>query len=246
MQLIDEEDDAALGASDLLKDGLQTLLEFAAVFCARDQRTHVQREDGLILQGLRHVAADNPLRQPLCNGGLADARLADQDGIVLRLAGENADDVADLLVTADDGVGFLFPCLFDKVGAVFFQRLIGVLGVVRGHAAAAADALQHLQALLLCDTVVAQQGRDGAVRLVQHGEEQMLHGNIVVAHGFRGLLRGSEQLLHAAGEIELIRRAARTAHARQLIHCGLRGGFQTFHRHACALEKLRHEAAVLL
>lgn len=42
VQLIDEQDDASLGLFDLVQDGLQPLLKFAAVFCARDQRAHVE------------------------------------------------------------------------------------------------------------------------------------------------------------------------------------------------------------
>ena len=42
MQLIDEQDDLALGLFDLGEDGLQPLLKFAAVLGARDQRAHVE------------------------------------------------------------------------------------------------------------------------------------------------------------------------------------------------------------
>ena len=43
VQLVDEQDDLALGVDDLLEDGLQPLLELAAVLRAGDQRAHVER-----------------------------------------------------------------------------------------------------------------------------------------------------------------------------------------------------------
>ena len=86
VQLVDEQDDPALGLLDLLEDGLEALLELAAVLGPGDQRAQVQGDDLLVLEGLRHVAADDALGQALDDGGLADARLADEDGVVLRAA----------------------------------------------------------------------------------------------------------------------------------------------------------------
>ena len=84
--------------------GLQALLELAAILGAGDQRAHVERQQLLVLEALGHVALDDALRQAFGDGGLADAGLADQDGIVLGAAGEHLDGAADLLVAADDGI----------------------------------------------------------------------------------------------------------------------------------------------
>ena len=104
VQLVDEEDDLALGVGDLLEHGLEPLFELAAVLRARDQRAHVEADDALVLQALGHVAADDALRQAFDDGGLADAGLADEHRVVLRAAREHLDDAADLLVAADDRV----------------------------------------------------------------------------------------------------------------------------------------------
>ena len=42
VQLIDEEDDAALALADFLEHGFEPFLKFAAVLGARDQRAHVE------------------------------------------------------------------------------------------------------------------------------------------------------------------------------------------------------------
>ena len=104
MELIDEEDDRALGFLDLLQDRLQPVLELAAVLRPRDHRAQVERHDALVLQSLRDVSHVDAPRQPLDDRGLPDAGLADQDGVVLRAARKDLDDAPDLLVSPDDGI----------------------------------------------------------------------------------------------------------------------------------------------
>ena len=218
VQLIDEQDNAALGVLHFVQDGLQALFKFAAVLCARDERAHVQREDRLVLQGLRHVAADDPLRQPFGDGRLADTRLTDEHGVVLRLARQDADDVSDLSIPADHRVQLLAAGPLHQIGAVFLQRLIGVLRAVRRHAAAAADGLQGLQAVLLADAIVRKQRRDGLVGRVEHGKEQVLHGDILVLHRLGCLLGGVQGPVHILGHIDLVRLPAAAGHLGQLLH----------------------------
>ena len=104
VDLVDEEDDLPLRLLDLLEDGLQPLLELAPVRRAGHEGRHVEREDHAVAQPLRDVAAHDALREALDDGRLADARLADEDGVVLRLARQDAHDVANLRVAADHGI----------------------------------------------------------------------------------------------------------------------------------------------
>ena len=162
MQLIDEQDDFALGLLNLVQNGLQTFLKFAPVFRAGNQGAHVQRENGLILQGFRHVLLDNPLSKALSDGGFAHAGLTDQHGVILGLSGQNADDVPDFLVTADDRVHFLLPGTLHQICSVLFQRVIGALRVVGGNPLVAPDGLQGLKHALLRNAVGVKQGLDPA------------------------------------------------------------------------------------
>ena len=73
----------AVAVLDLVDDLLQALLELAAVHRAGHQRAHVRAQHALVDSGLGHVAGDDALRQPLDDGRLADARLADQRRVVL-------------------------------------------------------------------------------------------------------------------------------------------------------------------
>ena len=104
VQLVDEQDDLAFLLGEVVEHGLQALFEFAAELGARDQRAHVEREDALALQALGHFAVDDALREAFDDGGLADARLADEHRVVLRAALQHLDRAADLIVAADDRI----------------------------------------------------------------------------------------------------------------------------------------------
>ena len=86
--LIDEQDYPAFGFFHLVEDSLEPFLELASVLGARYQGAHVKGKDGLVFEALRHIAVQYPLGQPLYDGGLADARLADEHRVVLGPAGK--------------------------------------------------------------------------------------------------------------------------------------------------------------
>ncbi len=101
-----EEDYASFGLLDLLQDRFQALLELTPVHGASHERGHVEREHGMILNPVRHVAAHDTLRETLHDSRLAHAGLTYQDRVVLRLARQYANDVTDLGVPSDNGVQF--------------------------------------------------------------------------------------------------------------------------------------------
>ena len=132
-------------ALHLVEHGLEPLLELAAVLGAGHQRAHVEGEDRLVPQALGHVAADDALGEALDDRGLADAGVADEHRVVLRLAGQDLDDAADLAVPADDRVELAGPGVGDQVAAVLLQRLVGDLRHGRGDPLVAADRGERLQ-----------------------------------------------------------------------------------------------------
>jgi hypothetical protein len=129
VQLVDEEDDAPVALLDLLEHGLEALLKLAAVLGARDERAHVEGEEALVLEASGTSPRTMRCGQALGDGGLAHARLADEHRVVLGLAGEDADDVADLLVAADDRVELLLRAELDEVLAVFLEHVVGASGL---------------------------------------------------------------------------------------------------------------------
>ena len=129
VELVDEQDDLALGVLDLLEHGLEPFLELAAELGPGDERAEIERDDALVLERLGHVAADDPLGEALGDGRLADARLADQDRVVLRPAGQDLDDAADLVVAPDDRIQLAGPRLGGEVAAVLLERGVRTFGV---------------------------------------------------------------------------------------------------------------------
>ncbi len=145
VQLVDEEDDLALGGGDLRQHRLEALLELAAVLGAGDQRADVERPDPLALQSLGHVSRDDPLGETLGDRGLADAGLADQHGVVLRAPREHLDDPADLLVAPDHGVELPGLGSCGEVAPVLLERLVAALGVLGCDPLPSAHVLQRAE-----------------------------------------------------------------------------------------------------
>ena len=77
-------------------DPLEPLLELAAELGAGDEPAHVEGVDARVLQHLRHPLLVDGEREPLDDGRLADARVADQHRVVLPAAAEDLDHPLDL------------------------------------------------------------------------------------------------------------------------------------------------------
>ena len=122
MDLVDEED-GAFGRLQLLHHRLQALLEVAAIARAGQQRAHVEREDGGVLQHVRHVLVDDAARQALGDRGLADARIADIERVVLGAAAQHLDGAVDLLLAPDQRVDAAVLGLLVEVDAVGLERI---------------------------------------------------------------------------------------------------------------------------
>src|SRR4029077_2375193 len=151
VQLVDEEDDLAVGGFDLLEDGLEAVLKLASELGSCDKCAEVEPDDAFALQALRHVTLRDPLREPLCDGGLADAWLADENGVVLRPSRKDLNDTADLLVTADDRVELAFPGELGQVTSVLLEGLVLGLRVLVRDALVAAHLAQSLEERVVRD-----------------------------------------------------------------------------------------------
>src|SRR5207248_1470975 len=71
-----------------------------------------------LLEDVRDLALDDPLGEALGDGGLADARVAHEQRVVLLPAAENLDGAADLLLAADQRVDAALLGLLIEVDAV--------------------------------------------------------------------------------------------------------------------------------
>ena len=183
VQLVDEGDDLALGVGDLLEHRLQALLELAAVLGPGHHGAQVERDHALALEALGHVALDDPVGQPLDDGRLADAGLADQDRVVLGPARQHLNHPADLLVAPDDRVELALAGRLGEVAPVLGQGLVGLLGVRRRHAVVPPHGAQR-----------GQQRVPGDADLVGQRQHEMLHRDVVVAQVAPVLVRRLQDL----------------------------------------------------
>ncbi|CAM5676624.1 hypothetical protein SGRIM119S_02326 [Streptomyces griseorubiginosus] len=247
VEFVDEEQDAALGGLHLGQHGLEAFLELAAVLGAGDQGAHVEGEHRPVAQSFGDVAADDALGQPLDDGGLADAGIADEDGVVLGLAAEDLGDAADLRVTADDRVQPSGPGLEDEIAAVLLQCLIGHFGVGGGDALVAADLGERAQERVPGHAVLLEQASGGGRRaLLGQGEQEVLHGHVLVLEAFGLPLGGVEQAGQALGDEDLAGGRAGTGDFRAAGEVPLHGRAQLLRPGAGLLQQAGDQTVLLI
>jgi len=138
--------------------------------------------------------------RPFHDGGLADAGLADQDGVVLGATRQYLDDPSYFLVAPDHRIELPLRGERGEVAAELLERLIRRLGILAGDALVAADAAQRLHQLLATEPDLLEGAADGT-RLVEHGEQQVLDADVLVLQ-LRGFVLGfAEQLGEALGGV---------------------------------------------
>ncbi len=213
VQLVDEEDDVAPGA-DLLEHLLQALLEVTAVAGPGDQRPEVQGVELLALDRLGNVVGDDLLGQPLDDGRLADAGLADEHRVVLGAARQHLHDPLDLALPADDRVELAFSGQLGEVAPELVEHGRAARGLGRrGGAGARSRAFlgparrvagEQLDDLLADPGQVGAQADEDlgghALALSHQAEQHVLGADVVVAQ-LQGLAqRQLEDLLGPGGE----------------------------------------------
>ena len=123
MHLVDDQDDVALLA-DLLDEALHAAFKLAPELGARHESGQVQQIDLLVLQLIGDAAHGDSLGQTLGNGGLANAGLADEAGIVLLAAVQDLDHTLQLLLPAHHGIQLPLGGPLGQVDAVIVQELV--------------------------------------------------------------------------------------------------------------------------
>ena len=139
MRFVDEQDDRAGRALNLVDDLTQTTFELAFHAGAGRKQADVQRPQAHVLELRRHVARGDALREALDDGGFSDAGFAGQDGIVLPPSHQDLNELPNLFVAADDRIDFAATRSLGQVDGVASERfLFAELGRRRRAAAVAA------------------------------------------------------------------------------------------------------------
>ena len=183
---------------------LQPFFELAAELGPCDERSHVEPEQGALTQPLRDVPADDPLRQALDDRRLADARVADQDRVVLGLAREDLDHAADLGVASDHRVEAAGARLDHEIASVLLQGLVGRLGCRARDPLAATDLGQRLEEAIPREPRLAE----GAIGLcVEHCQHDVLNRDVLILQALGLLLGRVQDEVERAREVDLGGRA---------------------------------------
>ncbi len=211
VEFVNEQD--GLGGLEFVDDALQAFLELAAVHRPGHQRTHIQFQDAFVQQRRGDIAVGDALGQPFDDGGLADARFADQGRVVLGAARQDLDDALDLGLAPDDRVQLAFFGQGGQVGCqLVHQRGLGFLLAARfgclrdGRSLRSGAFLQHTAGL-------AAHLFGGHPQFLEHfhrcafradqPKQQMFGANVMMAH-LAGFFDGIFQhQLRIGGEFDL-------------------------------------------
>src|SRR5207302_9666639 len=100
VQLVNTDD--VLRIVDQLAHNLfRALFELAAIFCAGNNQTSVEREDAFVFQKRWNFVVNNSLGQTFDDGSFANARFTDQHRIIFRAATKNLDHSFDLAIASN-------------------------------------------------------------------------------------------------------------------------------------------------
>ena len=169
VDLVDEGDDVPLGVGDLLQHRLQALFELAAILRSGEHRRKVERDQTLSFETLWHVAIVDSASKSFDDRGLANARLADEDRVVLRSTRQDLDHATNLLVATDHRIDLAVAGSGREVHAVLLERLKLTLGILGRDAVRAAHVAQRHEQLIRGDA-------DSVV----HCQHEVLDGQKVV------------------------------------------------------------------
>ena len=183
MQFIDKEDNPAFRAGHFFEHCLQAFFEFTAILGACDKCTKIKSDYLLVFQGFGHISAHNALGQSLHNGGFPDARLANQDRVILGTAAEYLDDAPDLFVAPNHRVELALRREFREVAAIFFERLVFALRIRIGHPLRTANGGEGLQDVVTREPCRSQCTLHGSIANIEHGQQQVLHAQVLIMEG---------------------------------------------------------------
>ena len=211
MELIDEQDDTAFGFFDLFQYCFQAFLELTTVFGSGDEGAHVQRKDRLVLQTFRHIPANDTLCQPFRDGRFTDTGLTNEHRVVLCFAGQDADHVSNLDISADNRVQFILSGSFYQICSVFCESIVGAFRIVTGDRTGT-DFGKLVDECVFCNAVVGKDTLDVGSRIGEDPDHNMFYRQVFVAHALGRFLCCFQNTVRFLRQIDL---GVGTAHFRQ-------------------------------
>ena len=205
VNLIDEQDDLAI-ILHFLDALLQALFEFATELAACHQRGYVQRDNALAAQQIGHLVRHNELGQPFHYSGFAHTRLAQQQRVVLLATRQNLHHALYFFRAADNRVQLAIARFFRKIGAEFLQdallrRFAAERIVARQHRSLPHQVVQHAADVIARHTQAVKHVKSGSFALAHNAQQQVLGGNVALAHLQRLAQGVLQNALHTRREV---------------------------------------------
>src|ERR1051325_8240592 len=200
VDLIDEDDDVRV-LFQLLDDALEALLELAAVLRAGHDEREVEGEDALVRDEERDVAVHDALGEAFHDGRLADARLAEEDGVVFRAAGEDLDDALHFLFPADQRIELLLVRHLGQIARVLGEE--GELFLLLVRLPLLEDGDRLLADAVDVEALGGEDAGGGGGLHAEDADEEMLGADVLMEHRLRLVGGVGEDLLGLFGKGEL-------------------------------------------
>ena len=242
MQFVDEQDHGAFLFRQFVEYAFQPLFKFTSEFRARNQGAHVQRQDSLVLEPLRHFAVDDALRQTLQDGGLANAGFADQHGIVLGATLQHLNGATNLAIPAYHRVELALLGALSEIYAETHQRLSGFLSAGIADSFAATQIADGILQGLFADTIGVEQFAEFTL-VAERRQNDGLAGDEFVTFLLRVLVGHVEQSAQLIGRHHI---ATVALHLGQALHDLLQSRTQIRDREPRLRKQLPHRAALLV
>ena len=202
MQLIYENDDIALFAYNIYR-AFKLFFQRSAVFGARHQRAHVQREHRLVFKQFGYVAFHYRTGKPFYHSALTYARFADKHGVVLCLTAKNLNYPLYFFVTAYDGIELVFAGAFGQIdtqivkfGGQFAVAALG--GMLFGLLLAVYILFEFGNKFVLVHAQIAEYCRRRTGRINQQTVQNLLGADDLAAE-FHGKTFGVDESVCRAG-----------------------------------------------
>ena len=218
VDLVDE-DDHVIGRRQLGDDSLEPLFELAAVLRAGHHQRQVQGEKALLEQRRRHLAVDDPGGEPLDDGSLAHAGLAEQHRIVLAAPREYLDHPLELGLATDQRVEDPPLGHLGQVSGELVEE--GRLLLLRGQGAPLVDVHRVLADGVQAHAPIGKKARGGAVFQPQQAQQDVLGADVGVHQALGFLFGVLEDLVRFRAERDLDRGGELLAGRPALLELGL-------------------------
>ncbi len=241
MQFVDEQNDLPVGFAHFLQHGLQSVLEFAAVFRSGHQRSKIERHNALRLQHFRHIAGHNSLRQSFHNRSFSHSRFANQHRIVLRAPRQNLHHAADFFVAPNHGIELSSPRKVRQIARILLQRSICRFRILRSHAMASANRRHRLQNRLMRSAFAYQQLPSGIAARSCNAQQDVLGGDVLVLQSLCFVKSALQNLIRSRAQV-LLRHARNFRQPRNLLFNLAR---QPHGRHSELFQQRRNHAVAL-